>query len=368
MRKLLLTLSLALFATLMMAQSFTSNNINYVISNNSTQTVEVTGLAYPKLNEVTSITIPSRVTYEGKNYRVTSIRKGAFPARNDIVNIRSITIGDNVEALPENCFSGYPITSIILGSGLKTIEKGALMNCYELESLTLPSGLTTIGQSAFMHSNIGHSITIPQGVTSIPMGAFAGTNIQDITFEGHITSLASNALEAVGLQSITFKKPTPPDFDYYGPTSFNNTFYPDAFDKVYVHVPNGYANFFKDNEKWGMFKNVVGDVASNALLPVTITQKDGKFYFSCRTFDVTFHSKIEACGDHTGTFTSESIPATTSYFKVSAYASKEGYENSGLTVKIFANEHEVPNADVNTDGTVNAADVVAIYNNIILGE
>lgn len=93
------------------------------------------------------IVIPASVTYEGKDYAVTSLGNSAFSAF-------------------------YDITSIALPTSLRNIGNSAFANCYGLSALEIPDGVKAIGESAFFGCQYLTSIVIPNSVDSIGRGAF----------------------------------------------------------------------------------------------------------------------------------------------------------------------------------------------------
>ena len=93
------------------------------------------------------VTIPSRVSYNGKLYHVTAIGEGAF----------------------EEC-SG--LTSVTIPQSVTHIKNGAFMNCTGLTSIAIPNSVTAIGEVAFSECSGLTSVTIPESVTHIENGAF----------------------------------------------------------------------------------------------------------------------------------------------------------------------------------------------------
>lgn len=366
MKKLFLTFAFVLFATVIMAQTtFSDGDFKYLITNMSSSTVSVAGITVKNPSE---LKIPNAVTYNGKAYKVTKIESYAFPKREEIYNLKKITIGDYVETIPSSCFYQYNLEEVILGAGVKTIEERAFMSCYHLNSITLPSGLTEIGNYAFMYSAIS-SITIPKGVTTIGQSVFANSSLKTIIFEGPITYIGSEALRSMGLLSVSLKNTIPPEVYYeVSKEFFANAFMADAYDKVYIHVPLGCRETYENDEFWGMFNKIVSDVPIWTCATPTITVKDGMFCFSCTTPGVTFHSKVEiVASDDNGEFTGPAVAVGTVGKKVSVYATKNGLADSETVTKIFAQNVSGVPADVNLDTKVNSADVVAVYNYIISG-
>jgi len=96
---------------------------------------------------LTSVTIPSAVTYSGKSYKVNAIADGAFERCYSLV---SLTIEPGLETIGESTFwNCYSLTSAILPEGVKTIGSQAFRYCYGLQEVSLPSTLESIGDNAF---------------------------------------------------------------------------------------------------------------------------------------------------------------------------------------------------------------------------
>ena len=87
----------------------------------SEKTVTVTGSKGKNLKKVS---VPAKVTIEGKSYMVTAVGKGAFKKCSKLINV---TIGKNV----------------------KNIGNEAFANCTKLEKVTVGKNVTTIGAKVF---------------------------------------------------------------------------------------------------------------------------------------------------------------------------------------------------------------------------
>ena len=96
-----------------------------------------------------SVTIPSKVTYSGTTYSVTSIGSSAFYGCSGLT---SVTIPNSVTSIGDSAFS----------------------YCSRLTSVTIPNSVTSIGEAAFYGCSGLTSVTIPGSVTSIGWAAFSG--------------------------------------------------------------------------------------------------------------------------------------------------------------------------------------------------
>lgn len=116
--------------------------------------------------------IPSRVTYDGYIYTVTSIDDEAFAGSKvtDVVipnsvtyigerafagseELTSVTLSLSLEEIPDECFAGTGLVNVAIPEGVKWLGDGAFHDCYKLHTVMLPSSLKTIGENAFADSH-----------------------------------------------------------------------------------------------------------------------------------------------------------------------------------------------------------------------
>lgn len=117
-----------------------------------------------------SVEIPSEVTYNKKNYKVTSVDKSAFYQCTGLI---SITIPSSITSIGSSVFSGCSnLTTVNILGGVTSIGDYAFNGCSSLSTIELPNSLTSIGYSAFSGCTSLTSITIPENVTSIASYVF----------------------------------------------------------------------------------------------------------------------------------------------------------------------------------------------------
>ena len=164
---------------------------------------EIGNQAFFRCENLTSVVIPNSVTSIGEEAfascisltsvvipdSVTSIGYGAFY---DCTGLTSIVIPNSVTSIGSYAFSFcYSLTSVVIPDSVTEIGAGVFAECYSLTSVVIPDSVTEIGDSAFKYCTSLTSVVIPEGVTYLGYDAFAESP----------------------LTKITFKSPTPVDYD-----------------------------------------------------------------------------------------------------------------------------------------------------------
>ena len=97
--------------------------------------------------EIKTANIPEKITYEGKDYAVTSIGKSAFQYCRSLA---SVVIPSSVTGIGETAFSGcISLASVDIPSSVTSIEYCAFYGCYKLNHVTIGSGVRSIDETAF---------------------------------------------------------------------------------------------------------------------------------------------------------------------------------------------------------------------------
>ncbi len=142
---------------------------------------------------LTSITIPNSITTIGLRafYRCSSLT--------------SITIPNSVTSIEQEAFLGSGLTSIVLGSGLSKIEPLVFSECKGLTSVTIPSNITEIGSQAFLYCSNLTSIDLGTGLKTIGFGAFSNTGLSSLIIPNSVTEIGICAFDACpNLVSVKF--------------------------------------------------------------------------------------------------------------------------------------------------------------------
>ena len=92
----------------------------------------------PKRKDAKTITIPSKVTYQGVTYKVTAVSANAC---NGMKKLTKVTIGANVKTIGKNAFKNCKKlkTLKIKSSKLKSVGKNAFKGIYKKCKIKVPS-------------------------------------------------------------------------------------------------------------------------------------------------------------------------------------------------------------------------------------
>ena len=167
---------------------------------------------------------------------------GSSKNRNRSIN--TLTIGENVEYIPaklfycfddlacdvvipnsvtrigEQAFFDANVTSVVIGDGCVEIGEWAFFNTHYLTSLKLGTGLKTIEESAFNSSGIEGDLVLPDSLEYVGYAAFYDNNLTSVHIGPCVSFMDSQAFMCYDLQSVFIKATVPPiigghTFSYY---------------------------------------------------------------------------------------------------------------------------------------------------------
>lgn len=165
-QKLWISIAMLCLSLQAYASDFEINGIQYTITSFTKLTVEASSISS---NVTGDVTIPSTVTFKGKELAVKAIR-------------RRFAYGKD------------KITSITISEGVKEIGDYAFENCSNLLSVTMPKSLTYIGQEAFKDCSKLEKVDA-LGVYTIEASAFANCE--------NLTSCVFKSLAEIGKKAFT---------------------------------------------------------------------------------------------------------------------------------------------------------------------
>ena len=119
-----------------------------------------------------NVKIPASIKVDGFTVPVTAVGVSAFAKS---TKLTSVSIGSNVKTIGTGAFSGCKnLKSVSGGANVETINDNAFNGCVKLASLAAFKKLKTIGRSAFNNCIVLKSFSIPGSVTSVGEKAFYG--------------------------------------------------------------------------------------------------------------------------------------------------------------------------------------------------
>lgn len=313
------------------------------------------------------VVVPEKVTFEGKDYPVTTLGSSCFGGsvkKVDIpktvkmlsdycfkeADIKSIQIPSSVTALGEGCFSCSQIETIDIPSSVVKLGKHCFNYCTRLRIVNLPNSLDNIPEYCFSHCYQLNNIEIPNSVTSIDSFAFDECSLSDVRLPESLTTLwgygtftgnpflkfvIPATLKSVSkgmfrdctkLKTIVCfaKKPLKA---YYG-----NIF--ERFNQLecILYVPKESLEIYKTDDEWGKFgviKAIDGEAEeANACITPTVTYTSGILSFESSTPGAEYHYTIKDADVATDKYNTDGQVQLNGKLDISVYATADGYKAS----------------------------------------
>lgn len=123
---------------------------------------EKTIVAYPAAKAADEYTVPASVATIAENaFRKADIGHIIVPDTVTVLedscfcdaDVTSVTIGSGVTEIPVNALSDSTVESFVVPDTVKTIKRSAFRACYDLTSIVIGSGVETIEGTAFEYTN-----------------------------------------------------------------------------------------------------------------------------------------------------------------------------------------------------------------------
>jgi len=148
--------------------------------------------AFGDCASLAGVAIPGSVTNVGNQFQ-------------GCANLKSVTIDSGVTSIGAGEFDGVAsLTNVTIPGSVTSIGDYAFYGCSNLASVTLSSGVTGIGQEAFYGCASLTGLVIPISVTSIGSGAFAECiALAGAAISGGVTNMGNQFQGCANLQSVT---------------------------------------------------------------------------------------------------------------------------------------------------------------------
>lgn len=151
---------------LSVGESFTTNGMQYKV-------ISDTAISFKKAAKTkNSVTVPETVSAGGKTYLVTEIAAKAFYKN---TKVTTVIIGSNVKTIGKSAFDGCTkLKTVKGGSAVEMIRDKAFNNCKVLKTFPVMNQLQSIGASAFKGCEKLAKFTLGTGIQAIGKSAFNG--------------------------------------------------------------------------------------------------------------------------------------------------------------------------------------------------
>ena len=253
--------------------------IEYIIGDSVTQ---VGSYAFYNCSSLTSITIGSGVK---------SIEDHAF----DGCSLSSVTIPNNVTTLGEFAFDDCSsLSSVIIGSGVKSIGDYTFSDCSSLTSITIPNSVTSIGEGAFSRCSALTSIAVESNNSKYDSRENCNAIIETATntllagcqntiIPNSVTSIGSLAFaDCFSLSSITIPNNV---------TTIGNSAFESCSSLASITIPNNVTTL-------GEFAFVSCDSLSSVIIGNGVTSIGSSAFAGCSALSsVTIPNNVTTLGD-----------------------------------------------------------------------
>jgi len=176
------------------AHDFEVNGIYYnVINDNEVEVTYKGPNFYSFSNEYSgNVIIPIDITYNAKNYTVSTIGNNAFYY---CTGMTSIVIPNSIDSISNGAFQGCSsLTSIDIPISVKSIGNAAFYGCSNLLNIEIPNSVKSIGDMLFIYCTSLTNVTLGNSVKSIGNSAFNRcTSLTSIDIPNSVISIGNYA-------------------------------------------------------------------------------------------------------------------------------------------------------------------------------
>ena len=274
-----------------------------------------------------SVNIPEKFTYEGVEYKVTSIENHAFENCDGLI---SVTMPSTVTSIGEYAFSNCSgLTSVDISNSVTFIGEFAFRECSNLISITIPKSVIQVMNFAFYECKALNSVHISnlEAWCKISFGGnfsnplfFAhhlylnGEEIKDLVIPNTVTRIGNWAFQGCsGLTSVTIPNSV---------TGIGKGVFQECSNLASVIIPNSVA----DIEMKAFFRC---SSLTSVTIPNSVTSiKDATFYGCNNLASVTIPSSVTSIGSQAfsmcRSLTSVTIPNSVTSIGYLAFSSCPG--------------------------------------------
>ena len=218
---------LFLLTALLLPVTLSAESENVTVGDYSYTIVKDKSYAYVRggSTDLTSIRIPSSITYKDITYTVVGINDMAFYGRK---NVTSVSLPSTLRWIGAEAFNGCNISSLNIPNSIETICHAAFASCKALTTLSLPAKAITIQYQAFSGCSSLNSVELFAG-SELQREVFKDcTSLTSIVIPKNVTLGSENFKGCTGLKKATILSSNTGEWTFSGCTSlttvsFGNT-------------------------------------------------------------------------------------------------------------------------------------------------
>ena len=241
-------------------------------------------------------------------------------------SLEKIDLPESVVELGESCFSLCgSLQDVILPNSLTYIPNSCFMGCDKIKKIKVPSSVKTLSRAFFSCSNL-EEVDLPEGLEKISeYGCFSGcTQLKTITFPSTLKFIDGEMFNGCSnLKTIICKATTPPDYGRRNPF--------EGFSKseCALYVPQASLETYKKKWIWkdfGIYKAIEGENEPvTACSTPVISYENGQLNFESSTSGAEYHYTIKDADVVTDKYNTDGNVQLEGKLDISVYATADGY-------------------------------------------
>lgn len=156
--------------------------------------------------------IPSEITINGTNYKITSIenyfldinKKGEIKKYGWGYLLKKVIVPNTVKRIGLSAFAYQPyLEEIELPASVQSIGGSAFSQCTSLQRIRIPEGVTVIPAFTFSECKKLQEINLPESLQKIYIGAFQNcTSLTEINIPDNVNQIDGSAFNGTGIWAL----------------------------------------------------------------------------------------------------------------------------------------------------------------------
>ncbi|MBO7130336.1 MAG: leucine-rich repeat domain-containing protein [Prevotella sp.] len=235
---------------------------------------EISASAFFRCIKITSVYIPNTITKIGREafYYDESLEKIEVEDGNPVFKNIGLAVVDNMDFIV--AYPGKGETNLVIPSSIKGLRETAFEGCQSLKSILIPQSVVSVGPMSFTFCLNLKKVIWEASASTVPSSCFLGcSSLEEVSFSKDVEEIADMAFYSVPLQSITLKSQEPPTISL---SDSSPSFDPSIIETATVCVPVGCKDTYVKDSQWGCFTNIMeSDSTSKVIRFLHVVELDG---------------------------------------------------------------------------------------------